>query len=172
MQDSHAVYQNPAGNPPIVPPPFPLSAYGLATIDTGNNVLHVGGLQAFYPDGTQPATVEERIQVVYDSMYAIAKHYGASPHDALRFTLYVNPNAPIMLQQYPNLSFEERFNIVRDKTNQIQAGIYGVNGPVPARSIIGVTFIVLDDVFELASDFIIPKKLPKCKNTRIPHVDC
>ena len=166
-----AVRQNPPGNPPIVPPPFPLSAYGLATIDTGNNTLYIGGLQGFKPDGTLPPTVEERVQLAYDSMFAIANYYGASPFDALRFVLYVNPNSPVMIQQYPNLSFEERFIIVRNKANSIQAQIYGINGPVPARTIIGVTYIVLDDVFELESTYIIPKKLPKCKKSKIPHVD-
>lgn len=167
----HAVHQNSPGLPPIVPPPFPLAAYGISTIDTGNNVLYIGGLQGFRLDGTLPPTVEERVDLAYASMFAVANYYGASPQEALRFVLYVNPDAPVMLSQYPNLTFEQRFNIVRDKANSIQAAIYGINGPVPARTIVGVTFIVLNDVFELESTYVIPQKLPKCCNSRIPNVE-
>lgn len=168
-----AVQQNPPGDPPIVPPPFPLAAYGLATIDTGNNVLYIGGLQGFKPDGNLPNTVAERVKLAYDSMFAIARYYGSSAKDALRFVLYVNPNSAIMSQDpaTKDLNFEERFVYVRNTANAIQASIYGVNGPVPARTIVGVTYIVLDDCFELESTYIIPQPLPKCKNSRIPHVE-
>lgn len=166
-----AVRQNPPGQPPIVPPPFPLNAYGLATIDTGNNVLYIGGLQGFRPDGNLGATVAERVQLAYDSMFAIARYYGASAFEALRFVLYVNPNSPIIVAEFPNLNFEQRFNIVRDLANAIQASVYGPNGPVPARTIVGTSFIVLDDVFELESTYIIPQPLPKCRKSRIPHVE-
>nr|WIL03319.1 hypothetical protein Cbor_379 [Cedratvirus borely] len=53
------------------------------------------------------------------------------------------------------------FNYVRDTANAIQAGIYG-NNP-PARTIIGTTFIVLNDVFEFESTWLLTAQpQPQC----------
>jgi enamine deaminase RidA (YjgF/YER057c/UK114 family) len=159
-QVPQAIRENPPGIPPIVPPPFPQTAYGLATIDTGNKVLYVGGLQGFLPNGELAPTVADRVRIAYDSMYAIARYYGASPLDALRLVLYVNPDSPIAIQEFPNLNHHERFVAIRAITNAYQAPIYGNNAP--ARTIVGVTAISLDDVFEIEGTFILPRPLPQC----------
>ncbi|QIN54458.1 hypothetical protein [Cedratvirus kamchatka] len=155
--------QNPVGSPPIVAPPFPSIAYGIASIDTANHTLYIGGLQGFTPDGQLPPTVAARVQNAYAQAFAVVRYYGGDIKDALRFVLYVNPNAPIMDQDpaTQGLDFEQRFNYVRDTANAIQAGIYG-NNP-PARTIIGTTFIVLNDVFELESTWLLAAQpQPQC----------
>jgi enamine deaminase RidA (YjgF/YER057c/UK114 family) len=161
-KETQVVRENPTGT--IVPEPTPPTAYGLATIDVTGKVLYVGGLQGFRPDETQPPTIEERIQLAYDQMYAVARYYGAEPTDVLRLVLYANPNAPVAVAQYPNLSFEERFIIIRNTANAIQAPIYGNNAP--ARTLVGVTYIVLDDVFEIEGTFKLPGKQPVCKKVK------
>ena len=153
------IRQNPPGDPPIVPAPFPPIAYGLATIDTANNVLYVGGLQGFLPNDTLALTVQERVQVAYASMFAIAKFYGATPLDVLRLVLYANPDSPIAIQQLPGNSVQ-RFNQIRDFANAVQAPIYGNNAP--ARTLVGVTQIVLEDVFEIEGTFLLRAKVPVC----------
>lgn len=154
------IRQNPPGSPPIVPAPFPPIAYGLATIDTANNVLYVGGLQGFLPNGDLAPTVQERVELAYASIFAIARFYGASPLDILRLDIWVNADAPIAIAQFPGLTHTQRFNAIRDITNAIQAPIYG--NFAPARSILGTTDIVLEDVIEIVSIFLLPAKVPVC----------
>jgi hypothetical protein len=158
-QPSLVIRQDPPGDPPIVPPPFPLTAYGFATIDVTNNILHVGGLQGFLPNGDLAPTWDQRVRVAYDSMFAIARFYGAQPIDALEFLWIANPDSPIAKEQIPG-DFGQRFNAIRDLANSIQQPIYG-NFP-PARTVFGVTFIVLDDVFEIKSMFKLPGKNVVC----------
>ena len=114
------------------------------------------GLQGFLLNEQLAHTVADRVRVAYDSMFAIARLNGCLPFDALRFVLYVNPNSPIMLADpaTKNLNVEQRFNYVRDTANIIQAEVYGPNGPVPPRTIIGTTFILFDDVFEIESTYV------------------
>lgn len=154
------IRQNPPGNPPIVPSPFPPIAYGLATIDTANNVLYVGGLQGFETNGELASTVQRRVELAYASIFAIAAFYGATPLDLLRLDIWVNADAPIAIAQFPGLTHTQRFNAIRDITNAIQAPIYG--NFAPARSILGTTDIVLEDVIEIVPIFLLRAKAPVC----------
>src|SRR5579883_2529857 len=68
--------EDPVGIPPIVAPPFPLTAYGIASVDEANHVLYVGGLQGFNPDGTLPDTVKARVENAYAQAFAVQRFYG------------------------------------------------------------------------------------------------
>ena len=147
-------------NPPVVPPPFPLFAYGLATITTSNYTLYVGGVQGFVAPDVFAASVAERVRVAYETMFKIAAFYGATPLDALRFVLYANPDSPIAIEQFPGLDSAQRFNAIRDLANSVQIPIYG-NNP-PARTLVGVTQIVGKDVFEIEGTFQLPVPTVQC----------
>ena len=154
--------EDPIGIPPIVAPPFPLTAYGIASVDEANHVLYVGGLQGFNPDGSLPDTVAARVQNAYAQAFAVVRYYGGDILNALRFVLYVNPDAPIcdLDPATANLTFEERFVYVRTVANSIQAPIYGDHPP--ARTIIGTTYIVLNDVFEFETTWLLSERQPQC----------
>jgi enamine deaminase RidA (YjgF/YER057c/UK114 family) len=155
------VRQNPPGKPPIIPPPFPLIAYSYATIDTGCNVLYVGGLQGFLPNGELAPTVKQRVELAYASIFAVANFYGATPLDILSLEIWVNPDSPVAIKDFPTLTSAERFAAIRDIANAIQAPIYG--DIAPTRSILGVTQIVLEDVIEIKPIFKLRASQPICK---------
>lgn len=149
-------------NPPVVPPPFPLPAYGHLTIDTANHVLYVGGQQGFLPDDTLPPTVAERVQQAFDNMFNIAAFGGAKKTDLLRLDIHINPDSQVAIDDFPGLDFWGRFNAIRDLANAVQEPIFGNNAP--SRTFVSVTGLVLDDVFEATGIFLQSSILqPQCR---------
>jgi 2-iminobutanoate/2-iminopropanoate deaminase len=103
--------------------------------------IFVAGMRGIDPASNTLRTGEEaRIRQAFTNMRTIAASEGAGLSDCVRIVVYVTDMARL-----------------RPLVNQIQQEIWGA-GPYPPRTIVEVSRLNQDDVFEVEGTFYAPEK--------------
>ena len=103
--------------------------------------IFVAGMRGIDPaSNTLVAGEEPRIRQAFTNMKTIAASEGASLADCVRLVVYVTDMAAL-----------------RPLVNKIQLEFWGL-GPYPPRTIVEVSRLNQDDIFEVEGTFYAPKK--------------
>jgi enamine deaminase RidA (YjgF/YER057c/UK114 family) len=102
--------------------------------------VFVAGMRGIDPaTNTMVGTEEERIRRAYTNMKTIAESEGASLADCVRLTVFVTD-----------------MKRLRPIVNKIQEQLWA-GGPYPPRTIVEVSGLSQDDIFEVEGTFYAPK---------------
>jgi enamine deaminase RidA (YjgF/YER057c/UK114 family) len=103
--------------------------------------VYVAGMRGIDPvSNTMLAGEEARIRQAFLNMQAIAASEGASLSDCVRLTVYVTEMARL-----------------RPLVNKVQEEIWA-GGPYPPRTILQISALNQDDIFEVEGTFYVPVK--------------
>jgi 2-iminobutanoate/2-iminopropanoate deaminase len=131
----------PDGGVKTLSPPGAIAPTGPWSLGTrAGDFVFVAGMRGIDPaTNTILGTEEERIRTAFANMKTIAASEGAGLTDCVRLTVYVTD-----------------MKRLRPLVNKVQEELWG-GGPYPPRTIVEVTRLNQDDIFEVEGTFFAPK---------------
>lgn len=117
----------------------PTGTWSLGT--RAGDFVYVAGMRGIDPETNTLVEGDlQRVRQGFENMLFIAESAGAAPEDAARIVVYVTD-----------------MNTHRPLVNQVQEEIWG-DGPYPPRTIVQVSALNQDDIFEVEGTFYAPRK--------------
>jgi 2-iminobutanoate/2-iminopropanoate deaminase len=117
----------------------PTSTWSLGA--QAGDFVFVAGMRGIEPgSNAMLGSEEERIRRAFTNMKAIAESAGAGLSDCVRLTVFVTDMARL-----------------RPLVNRVQAELW-TGGPYPPRTIVEVSRLNQDDIFEVEGTFYVPAK--------------
>jgi 2-iminobutanoate/2-iminopropanoate deaminase len=131
----------PSGGVKILSPPGAIAPTGTWSLGTrAGDFVFIAGMRGIDPaTNAILGTEEERIRTAFANMMTIAASEGASLADCVRLVVYVTD-----------------MKRLRPLVNKVQEELWG-GGPYPPRTIVEVTALNQDDIFEVEGTFFAPK---------------
>jgi 2-iminobutanoate/2-iminopropanoate deaminase len=126
----------------ILSPPGAIAPTGTWSVGTrAGDFVFVAGMRGIDPvSNTMLAGEEARIRQAFTNMKTIAESEGASLSSCVRLTVYVTDMARL-----------------RPLVNKVQEEFWA-GGPYPPRTILQVSALNQDDIFEVEGTFYVPVK--------------
>jgi 2-iminobutanoate/2-iminopropanoate deaminase len=125
----------------ILSPPGAIAPTGTWSLGArAGDFVFVAGMRGIDPaSNTIPGTEESRIRQAFTNMKTIAESEGASLADCVRLTVFVTDMSRL-----------------RPLVNKVQEQLWA-GGPYPPRTIVEVSRLNQDDIFEVEGTFYAPK---------------